>query len=189
MATRKSATKKAGVKANQRSRRTRTTEGEVEHSPIIITDGSASVELSRTAYTHIGGGTHTSSGINLQRVEARRNPSSPAPDHICHTFVGAAIHRVEVVCVVGAQRTDITVTGANTGANRSPIVQFDRGGHFNENAGFPPKHPTRGRRFSNGNARIISLRVIRVSTGEIVHDCPFVTSGGFEYTICDGHCQ
>lgn len=180
----KKAGKKAGKKALKSGRKVVVaTPIEFGHSPIIITDGSASIQLG-SPYKHQGNGHHTSTGIHLDRIEARANGVF---DHNCHIF-SSVRHRVEVVCLIGHVRTDINIEGANSQSSSLPTVDFDRGGHFKQDsANFPLKPATNGRRFGNAAARIISLRVINVSTGKSVHDCPLVPAGQFEYTIKDPH--
>lgn len=187
MATKKRAAKKAGVKAGAKTRRAQAARAdEVEHSPIIITDGSASVEFQRRGYTHVGSGSHPSLGRRLVRVEARRVPNGTI-DHVCRTFTGTTRHRIVAHCMVGEVPSDIIIEGANQGAlgSNSPEIDFRRDIHFRELANFPPKFGT-GVRFTNADARIVSFTVTNLSTGE-VHDCPLGKAGGFEYTIVDGH--
>jgi hypothetical protein len=179
----KKAGKKTGKTALKRGRKEEVaTAIEFGHSPIIITDGSASIQFG-SPYKHKGNGHHTSTGIHLDRIEARANGAFA---HNCHIF-SSVPHRVEVVCLIGHVRTDITIEGANSGSSR-PTINFDRDGHFKKDAvNFPLKPATNGQRFGNAAAKIISLRVINVSTGKSVHDCPLVPAGRFEYTIIDPH--
>lgn len=180
--------KRAAGKTGNKGRRTRTAAADdgVGHSPIIITDGSGSVEFSKTEYKHLGSGNHTSKGLHLDNVEARTNPNAPHPHHICHEFQGSDLHQIEVACILSGKRSDITIEGRKSGSNRSPKIKFKRGTDYKE-TGFPPKHVGKGRRFGNKDAKIISFRIINLTTGQVLHDCPLVQSGGFEFTVNDGH--
>jgi hypothetical protein len=150
------------------------------HSPIIITDGSASVEFDEGDFPLISG-IHRSNGFSLNSVEARRTPNGPV-DHICFTFTGNARHRIEAVCRVAGNDELIIVEGAAAGGpSKSPTVQFNHQ-EFGKNGGFPPKNPNDAR-FAHANRRVLSLRITRLSTGAVVHTCPLVPGGGAEYTI------
>ena len=180
----------ASQKGGGRARKTpATAPGDVTHSPIIITDGSASVEFDEEHYPLIGG-VHQSGGLHLENVEARQpvpqSGTNPQPTHICHTFMGNALHKIVVLCRVGGNTETITIVGAKAGASRSPKIDFNHQEFMKDHAHFPPKNTSSGR-FVNANRRIISFRIIRVSTNTEVHNCPLVAAGNVEFTINDLH--
>jgi hypothetical protein len=166
-------------KVQPRTRKASKADSNFDHSPIIITDGSASVEFAEQDYP-LSGNVHASKGFSLDSVIVRRNPNGPII-HTCATFTGTARHRIEAVCRVGGDSETITVEGAAAGGpSKSPTIEFSHQ-EFAPNASFPPAHG--GRRFVHANRRVIRLLITRISTGAVVHDCPLVPGGGVEYTI------
>jgi hypothetical protein len=183
---------KAGKKGSKKATKTVSEEvftaEDLTHSPIVITDGSGSVEFDRREYVHLGSGNHLSLGLRLDKVEVRRIPNGPVI-HTCQTFTGTDVHRIVAHCMLGNLPTEITIVGASEAsiASVSPTLDFRRGNHFIEDsATFPHKFPF-GRRFGNRNIRITRFTITNLNTGQIVHDCPLTAGGGFEYTIIDAH--
>lgn len=165
---------------------------EAGHSPIIITDGSASIEFGSREYDHEGGGHHTSAGLFLREVSANMNhPTSPViqagdppGSTICHVFTDFARFTVEVTVRVGGNDKTFLIVGRKSGLFKSPTIDFDITA-FREGADFPPKFPQTGIRLGNANANITRLRIFRGS--ELMHDCPLASRNGVEYTVSDPH--
>lgn len=164
------------------------------HSPIIITDGSSSVQFASKEYP-LQGGKHRSTNLHLDNVEVRTpvpptGIKPPAPIHVCHTFTGSLLHRIKVVCQTGGNDRTVTIEGAKAGPSRSPTIEFDHVEFKPDHAHFPPTH-TDSERFANANRRIVSLKIFSVDpqTGQEtqVHDCSLAGGGNVEYTINDLH--
>lgn len=174
-----------------------TADGEVSHSPIIITDGSASIQFDRGEYPDSGTDTRSSVGLFLREMVANRvhpvlNPPDPLRDGdppgsvLCHSFTGTARYEVRVTCAAGVNEMNYIIRGRNTGASRSPTITFNHitaPREYREGANFPPTR-IGARRFGNANRRITRLQIFR--DGTLVHDCPLV-GNGIEYTINDAH--
>lgn len=167
---------------------------EFEHSPIIITDGSASIEFDLGEYDHEGGGHHTSAGLRLNTVSANmEHPLSPADQagdppggFICQSFSGLAQFRIEVTVKVGDDEETFIIRGRNTPLLGSPAVDFNIGKFKKDHVNFPPKYPS-GTRFVNPDGNITRLRIFRGNSPNPVHDCPLAGKNGVQYTVSDPH--
>jgi hypothetical protein len=165
---------------------------EAGHSPIIITDGSASIEFGRREYDHEGGGHHTSTGLFIREISANMtHPTSPetaAGDppggSICHVFTDFARFTIEVTVRVNDMDKTFKIIGRKSGLFKSPTIDVDLS-TFRENGGFPPTFPATGIRLSNATANITSLKIFRGST--LVHDCPLASQNGVKYVVSDPH--
>jgi hypothetical protein len=155
---------------------------EVEHTPIIITDGSVRMNLSADEYT-LAASIYTSSGLVLEQVESTVGSHSNG-SNVCY----AVRNRNEVCTVVfhcgpeagssGVER--IVIQG---GLLMSPIISFDDG-TFGEVSNPPPKrkiHRSLDRRI---NALEIFSTLNGVTRRE--HLCP-LAGDGCEYQIVDPH--
>jgi hypothetical protein len=205
MATKKKAGKK-GTKSSLREKKDKpgdktlipsawrfnaTTE-EAGHSPIIITDGSASIEFADAEYDHEGGGHHTSTGLAMREISANKtHPISPeiqAGDppggSICHIFAGFARFTIEVTVRVNGMDKTFRIVGRRSGVFTSPTIDVDVA-TFEVNGAFPPKFPQTGVRLVNPAANITRLRIFRGNV--LVHDCPLASQNGIEYTVSDPH--
>lgn len=202
MATKKKAASKGSEKDKTKRTKKRTVADstrslrladEDEHSPIIITDGSASIEFTESEYPHQGNGHHTSKALLLRNVSASRShpisppiaAGDPRGSTICQSFTGTTRFRIEVTVRVDGTDETFTVMGRSAGSFKSPTIDFNLGQFRKDHASFPPKFPQTGSRFVNPTASITSLRIFRGST--LVHDCPLASVNGIEYTINDPH--
>lgn len=191
--------KKAASKASATSRVFGffTADGEVTHSPIIITDGSASIQFDSREYPDTGTDTHRSTGLLLREVLANKlhpvlNPpdslrdGDPPGTAVCHSFTDGAQYEVRVTCAVGGNEMNYIIRGSFLGASRSPTITFNHvtpPREYREGGNFPASRPG-SRRFGNANRRITRLQIFR--DGTPIHDCPLV-GAGIEYTIVDAH--
>jgi hypothetical protein len=170
-------------------------DGEADHSPIIITDGSASIEFAlKGPYTHQGGGNHTSTTLRLRDVTANhKHPASVDPLKVgdppgtvfCRGFEGASKIRIEVTVRVDGQDEIFEIVGKAAGSSKSPSVKFNIGKFKEDSVNFPVENPKSGRRFGNPNGNITGFRIF--SDGDLIHDCPLATKNGVQYTITDPH--
>jgi len=185
---RKKTIKKASKKAIKKATTTRAAEvftaEDLVHSPIIITDGSLSVEFDGRFYMQTVIGHHMSLGLRLDNVEVTQGGGG----HRCREFNGTDIHRISVQAMIGNVPTEIVIVGAKVPSlgSFSPALDFARETHFIEDPGTFPPGGRFGRRFGNRDARITRFTITNIRTGE-VHDCPFATRPGFRYIINDGH--
>jgi hypothetical protein len=173
----------AGKKARTQPVRMAKAEADFDHSPVIITDGSATVEFDLSDYK-LNAGVHVSNSFSLDKVVAKKSHNGQ-PLHTCFTFLGADHYRIEAVCRVGGSGDQtIVVEGAAVGEPvRSMTVTFNHS-VFRTNPNFPPVEIGKTR-FAHANRRVISLRITDISTGQVVHNCPLVPGGGVEYTISE----
>lgn len=169
--------------------------GEADHSPIIITDGSASIEFAlKGLYKPQGNGNHTSTTLRLRDVTANhKHPASadtlkvgdPPGSVFCRSFEGASRIRIEVTVRVDGQDEIFEIIGKATGSSKSPSVKFNIAKFKEDSATFPVENPKSGRRFGTLDGNITSLKIF--SDGDLIHDCPLATQNGVEYTITDPH--
>jgi hypothetical protein len=155
---------------------------EVEHTPIIITDGSVRMNLSSEEYT-LAASLYTSTDLVLQQVE------STVASHDNGTSICYVVRDPNEVCTIvfhcrpefgGAGENNIVIQG---GPRKSPIISFDPG----EFAAVtnPPQlrkvHKSAGR-------RIIGMEIFSTLNGVTrrEHVCP-LAGDGCEYQIIDPH--
>lgn len=167
--------------------------GGVDHTPIIITDGSASIEFTESLYTPVSGNPNRrrSTGLHLVKVSAHRdhdrtrNPESVG--RVCFPLVSGQLYEIEFTCERTGQPTRNFVVGG--GPTFSPELQFEHGsgGEYQKSsANFPPIDL--GQRFGNLDRNITRMQIFRVedSSRVLVHDCGRVENN-CEYRLLDVH--
>jgi hypothetical protein len=144
--------------------------GGVDHPPVIITDGSATLRLHEPTYPG-SGDTHASTNLRIDRLTSSRTHTDGT--FICRSLAPNERVEIRVTCRTGSggnERAFTIVGGNSTAAGNSPQVTFDHGV-------FPPgSHDSRGRRiFRNPSRNIISLEIFSPpGSGNRVHDCSVV---------------
>jgi hypothetical protein len=169
-----------------RAGKTHGSDEEVTHTPIIITDGSASVEFDAGEYPAVAGTEkHASAGLFLESIEARNKHTQDY--HVCHTLSPDEVCRVEVTCLQqGGPAKVMKIRGANSATGGSPEIEFEHGT-------FPrvPVPNNARRKHFNDNFSITRMEIFKVVSGmpdESVHICPLVPNDGkCEITINDPH--
>ena len=209
-ASKKAATKKAGTKkaarksfttAAQRSAikaATKTTkktakkaakkggDGGVSHSPIIITDGSASIEFAEDEYPQVSATTHQSNQLRL--TEIRSNKKHNNDSRICHTLSDGETVEIVFTCKVGgADPKTFIIRGGNfVNGSGSPSIAFD---HATFDQPMPPMGSGMRVRRGKGNREITSLEIFQVtgSGSTLVHDCDVIAKKNFRISVKDPH--
>src|SRR5947209_8376324 len=138
---------------------------EAEHTPIIITGGSTTIDLSSEEYSSITG-LYTSSSLYLQMVECLHATHADQTGRFCY-FV-----RPDELCVIvfhcnkgGVDEKRIIIQG---GLNISPTINFDLG-EFAEQAGAPANRKVH----SKDDRQISALEIFSIKGGvtKRVHVC------------------
>lgn len=199
MASSKKAARKAGTQGRRGLELGFFRDGEVTHSPIIITDGSASIQFDAGEYADTGTDTRLSTELILREIFANREhpitddplrDGDPPGSPICHGFTGSALYEVRVTCEAGGNQMNFVIIGRRSGSSASPIITFSHAmqpREYREGANFPATRPG-ARRFGNANRRITKLEIFRA--GILVHNCPLVpvaVGERIQYTISDAH--
>jgi len=165
--------------------------GGATHTPIIITDGSASLEFSIASYdpdpqSNVNTAHET---LHLVSIISDRPHTPGQQDRTCFNFAGTDLFEIEVKCQGGGGFNDFEIRGSFDPSFR-PEVEVDRG-EYRENPGFPPRNPGTGHRFVSTGRRVTRFRIFRLVNGvrqqPPVHDCPLVTTPGNGWTIDDDH--
>jgi hypothetical protein len=160
----------------------------VEHTPIIITDGSLAIEFAEAQHYALIPNTNTNEANDLKleyvqphTLDANGNFQDVAHSDgsiFCHKFSGADECQV-VVMEQGSH--GFTIHGF---ANRAPVdIGFDHGIYKRNKADFPPI--LRGHRFGNKNSKLMKLLIF--VDGSQVHDCELVSKPGVLYEVKDPH--
>lgn len=167
--------------------------GQVDHTPIIITDGSASIEFAENRYLPEDGNPNRrrSTDLHLMKVVANRNHTLAAnPEsrgRSCLPLVAGDLYEIEVTCtLLGQPAKNFLVSG---GPTFSPVIEFDHasGGEYRKDSNEFPSIEL-GQRFGNLLRGITRLQIFRIenATRVRVHDCALATPG-CEYKILDTH--
>ena len=163
----------------------------VTHTPIIITDGSASLEFTPSAYTKDpDSNAHAANErLHLVSIVSDRPHTMGQADVTCFTFSGSDLYEIEIKCKAGGGFNDFTILGSFD-PTISPVVNFDEG-EYKENIVFPPRWPPTGHRFVSTSREITSFRVFRIVNGQRMqppeHDCKLVATPGNGWTVDDAH--
>lgn len=154
---------------------------EFDHTPIIITDGSAKIDLSSEQYKPISG-VYTSFGLHLDEIECLHATHSNG-NKVCYTVKAGELCIVVFHCTRGGLPNENFVIQG--GLTTSPTVIFSH-------TEYPKDTTAPAERFvhSNVNRKIVAMEIFRLRGGERerVHVCPLIpTGGGCRYQIWDRH--
>lgn len=167
--------------------------GDVTHTPIIITDGSASLEFTESAYiadpeTNVN---TANDNLHLVNITSAREHTTGQNDKVCFAFQAGQHYEVEVKCVGPMGGFNNFKVRGSLDAQPRPEIEFDRGEYRMDPVVFPPHHPQTGRRFGSAGRRVQKVRIFRLVNGQRQqppeHDCPLVATAGNEWTIHDDH--
>jgi len=159
--------------------------GGVSHSPIIITDGSASIEFAEDEYPPVSATTHKSNQLRL--TEIRSNKKHNNGSRICHTLSDGETVEIVFTCKVGgADPKTFTIRGGNfVNGSGSPSIAFD---HATFDEPMPPMGSGLRVRRGKGNREITSLQIFQVGGGGTpVHDCDVIAKKNFRISVKDPH--
>lgn len=166
----------------------------VNHTPIIITDGSASIEFTINSYTQdMESNNNTAKAdqkLHMTSVVSDRPHTLNGADNTCFTFVAGELYEVEVKCRGGGGFNNLKIRGSLDPLADLPAVDFDRGEYREDPQGeFRPRNAGTGHRFGTLARRVRKLRIFRVTNGQRVleHDCPLVSALGNAWTVNDPH--
>lgn len=149
---------------------------EVEHTPIIITDGSAAIEFAEVQhYKHILG-TNINRADDLKLSSVQTNLPHDDGSLFCRRF-SAGENCVIVATEQGNK--NFTITGSADGPEVD--IEFDHSVY--KRGIFTPKG--NGHRFGNMNSKLVRFQIFVDSAP--VHDCELISREGIEYTINDPH--
>jgi hypothetical protein len=161
------------------------------HTPIIITDGSASLEFTESFYTKDPETNVNTADDGLHLVNMiSSTPHTPGgTDFECIAFQPGVIYEIEAKCKGGGGFNDFKVRGT-VDAAPLPEVEFDRG-EYKEDPLFPPTHPSTGHRFITQNRQITKVRVFELVSGQRqqppLHDCSQAGTANNFWTVDDAH--
>ena len=151
----------------------------VAHTPIIITDGSASIEFGDPEYSPDGNefdGHHLS--ITGVRMWNRAHPNQGESSHFCAVTPPGRRHRVTVKCV----------------GNGKEFVMTDMGGSvrvkFDQNEYGPVTPPPARRKFRNGGQKVTGVKIEDITDAQprVIHECKSIPgNGACHVTIYDDH--
>jgi hypothetical protein len=167
--------------------------GEVTHTPIIITDGSASLEFTEGSYIQDPDTNVNTANDNLHLVSmtSAREHTTGQGDRTCFNFQAGQVYEIEVKCVGPLGGFNNFEVRGSLDPQPPPEIEFDRGEYRRDPQVFPPVHPQTGRRFGSLNRRVQKVRIFRLVNGQRVnppeHDCPLVSTPGNSWTIHDDH--
>ena len=166
--------------------------GGVNHTPIIITDGSASLEFAESEYLPDSSDStlRISSGLHLVKVSAHRNHdrqvNPESQGRICFPLAGNEVYEIEFTCAREGRPVSNFIIGG--GPAVSPRIRFDHGAgkEYQRTADFPSIDL--GQRFGNLLRNIVRMQIFRIENGsrQPVHDCG-VVENGCEYRLLDIH--
>lgn len=145
------------------------------HTPIIIGDGSASIDFSKIDYVkNVGTSNFSANDLRLRSIIV----DSSLGAHVCHMVPPGETCVITVVCrLAGSEDKNFVIRGG------TPIsIEFD-GTEYVET------HPNDVRRANHRNEnRTISSMTIRDGQDQLIHDCDLVLNGtGRMITINDPH--
>jgi hypothetical protein len=160
----------------------------VEHTPIIITDGSLAIEFAEVQHYTLIPNTNTNEANDLKlgyvqphTLDANGNFQNVAHSDgsiFCHQFSG----NDECLVVVTEQGSHgFTIHGF---ANRAPVdITFDHSLYQTNSTDFP--QIKNGNRFGNKNSKLLKLLIF--VDGSQVHDCELASNPGVLYEVKDPH--
>jgi hypothetical protein len=168
-------------------------EGEVEHTPIIVSDGSASIQFHLPFYPlDSSTGVNSSKNLFLQHVEAKHKAHADGKA-VCHELDPGEECVIVVTCKQqGKTDEQYVIRGGNsTDPAMSPSIKFNHSEFKEDPINFPPEtfpglKP--GNRFVNKDRNPTKLEIFRVEAdGSLtsVHDCPLVSDPHAKYVILD----
>lgn len=154
---------------------------EASHTPIIITGGSARIELSSEEYSPVAG-IYISSDLHLHLIECLHATHADGTG-LCYFVRPGEVCTVVFHCTrAGLPEENLIIRG---GLTTAPTVIFD----FNEYAVDTTAPATRNVH-SNANRKIVAMEIFRTRGGltDRVHVCPLIPdSGRCQYRIWDTH--
>lgn len=151
----------------------------VDHTPIIITGGSAAIEYDNTRYTRAGTTNRVNSNAPLRiRSLAFVNVANPTRRHFCYMPRPGMRYVIQITCQRTSQPDEmITIRGGpGLGPNE---IEFSHS-EFQENAAFPPQ-TEHGRRQGNTQRRITGLTVTEIppsGPSTTLHVCDLIPASG-----------
>lgn len=156
---------------------------EVDHPPIIITDGSAIIEFDAEEYPLPGGSDeHVSAGLSLGAISAINKDQV---GHFCPSLPLNVLTRI-VVTFQGAQTQQLIINGANSRSGGSPRIRFDHS-VFPQVTSLTPGY----QKYFGRDYRITRMEIFLIDaagTPVLHHDCPFVNGGNcYQIKIVDPH--
>jgi len=158
-----------------------------QHTPIIITDGSASIEFSSGEYPKTtGSDIRQSKNLRLDRIVANKKHNNGM--FTCHQLAANERVVIRVTCKINGtdDGKNFTITGGNsTLAGNSPSIEFSDGVYSTP---FPPIE--QGKRVGNVNREITKLEIFRVNQAgnlESVHNCEVIAKKNFKIRVRDPH--
>lgn len=182
------------TKASKKSAAGAVADSDVEHPPVIIVDGTATIALDENEYPRVpaGGDKHVSTGLRLVSVGANRlhdpDPETGIKSPVCYELDEDEVVEIKVICMTGGggHEQSFTIRGGNSDdGSGSPVVEFDhRSGHF------PPGTVVAGRRrFRSASRKMVSLEIFSPpGSQDPVHTCSVVAKQqGYEISIFDDH--
>jgi hypothetical protein len=161
----------------------------VDHPPVIVTDGSATIALDENVYRRPSASAdrHISTDLRLISVGANRLHEE-TDSATCRQLRENEVVQIMVTTRLGTggPLRRFTITGGNSAdGSNSPVVEFDHG-VFRPGAIFAGR-----RRFRNANHRIVSLEIFSPpGSQEPVHTCSVVEDQtNYEISIFDKHVE
>ena len=162
------------------------------HTPIIITDGSASIEFAESEYIPDTDNPNRrrSQGLHLVKITANQphpaeNPESLGRD--CVELIAGKVYEVEITCARDGQAPNKFLVGG--GPTVSPVIQFDHrpGEEYRKDPNvFRPIQL--GQRYGNVLRNITRMQVFTVDGNRtLVHECRLAARDGIEYVFLDIH--
>ena len=162
------------------------------HTPIIITDGSASIEFAESEYIPDDGNPNrrTSEGLHLVKITANQQHTAENPESLgrdCLELVAGRLYEIEVTCTRDGQAPNFFHIGG--GPTFSPVIQFDhRAGEEYQKDPNVFRPIQLGQRFGNVLRNISRMRIFTVNgTRTLVHECRLAPRDGIEYVFLDIH--
>ena len=162
------------------------------HTPIIITDGSASIEFAESEYIPDDGNPNrrTSRGLHLVKITANQQHTAENPESLgrdCLELIAGRVYEIEVTCTRDGQAPNTFLIGG--GPTVSPVIQFDHraGEEYQQDPNvFRPIQL--GQRFGNVLRNISRMRIFTVNgTRTLVHECRLASRDGIEWILMDIH--
>ncbi|HEY6189861.1 MAG TPA: hypothetical protein VIW80_19565 [Pyrinomonadaceae bacterium] len=150
---------------------------EVTHTPIIIGDGSASIDFDKQEYAQMSvNGSRTADDLRLRSVFV----DSSLGAHVCHQVSSGETCEITVICSrVGSEDKNFVIRGGDF-----VEIEFD-------STEYRETHPNDVARAHHRNPnRQITAMTIRDSLGNLIHDCDLVFNGTERtITINDPHVE
>lgn len=158
---------------------------EVEHTPIIVTGGSASIQYAGDMYSlPINGNVVETTELQLEKVQLfgpvhnDADHTDPKTADICRERATGDRWIIEVTCVLFGQADELFVI---EGADNLVRITFNRN-LFKAGANFPPvAGRSKNVRLGNLDRQLTRLQIFKDTGGggrELLHDCPVVKAAG-----------